>query len=380
MGEVLLPLPEIAKLKAAHRHAKTRREADRIKAVVLLGKGWTPAEVAEALLLDEDTVRNYLARYRRGGLQALREDGYVGGLGHLDETQRQALEVHLGEHIYLTVQEIVAFVMERFGVEYTISGMTDLLHRLEFVYKKPKVVPGKSDPVAQARFGEQYEKLKENKGDKDPVYFMDGTHPQHNTRPAYGWIKQGEAKESKTNTGRKRVNINGALNIEDLSVVTRFDDSINAQSTLGLLAELERRHSEAETIYVICDNAGYYRSSLVSDYLKDSKIELVFLPPYSPNLNLIERYWKFFKKKVLYNRYYEKFNEFKDALDLCKVPLTADSRAEVGYHRHASGSLQERRAGVCLPSSSSRPSCSTPSKSSASYSPTSRSGAISPST
>ncbi len=72
--------------------------------------------------------------------------------------------------------------------------------------------------------------------------------------------------------------------------MTRFDDSINAQSTLGLLAELERRHSEAEAIYVICDNAGYYRSTLVSDYLKDSKIELVFLPPYSPNLNLIERY------------------------------------------------------------------------------------------
>jgi transposase len=315
MDELLLPLPEIAKLKAAHRHAKTRREADRIKAVVLLGKGWTPAEVAEALLLDEDTVRNYLARYRQGGLQALREDGYVGGLGHLDETQRQALEAHLGEHISLTVQEIVAFVKERFGVEYTVSGMTDLLHRLEFVYKKPKVVPGKSDSVAQARFVEQYEKLKENKGDKDPVYFMDGTHPQHNTRPAYGWIKQGEAKEVKTNTGRKRVNINGALNIEDLSVVTRFDDSINAQSTLGLLAELERRHSEAEAIYVICDNAGYYRSTVVSDYLKDSKIELVFLPPYSPNLNLIERYWKFFKKKVLYNRYYEKFNEFKDACE-----------------------------------------------------------------
>jgi transposase len=41
----------------------------------------------------------------------------------------------------------------------------------------------------------------------------------------------------------------------------------------------------------------------------------VFLPPYSPNLNLIERYWKFFKKKVLYNRYYEKFNEFKDACE-----------------------------------------------------------------
>lgn len=173
----------------------------------------------------------------------MREEGYVGGLGYLDEAQRQALEAHLREHVYLTVQEIVTFVKERFGVEYTVSGMTDLLHRLKFVYKKPKVVPGKSDALAQVRFLEEYEKLKEYKGDKDPVYFMDGTHPQHNTMPAYGGIKQGEAKEIKTNTGRERLNINGALNIEDLSVVARFDGSINAQFTLGLLAELERRHS-----------------------------------------------------------------------------------------------------------------------------------------
>jgi transposase len=69
--------------------------------------------------------------------------------------------------------------------------------------------------------------------------------------------------------------------------------------------------SKAETIYAICDDAGYYRSRLVRDYLKGSKIELVFLPPYSPNLNLIEGYWKFFK--VLYNRYYERFQEFKEA-------------------------------------------------------------------
>jgi transposase len=262
MGEVLLPLPEIAKLKAAHRHAKTRREADRIKAVVLLGKGWTAAEVAEALLLDEDTVRNYGARYRAGGLGALGKDEYTGGRGHLDETQMQALEAHLREHVYLTVQEIVVYVQEHFGVPYTVSGMTDLLHRLKFVYKKPQVVPGKSDPLAQGRFVEQYEKLKENKRDKDPVYFMDGTHPQHNTMPAYGWIKEGEAKEIKSNTGRKRLNINGALNIEDLRVVARFDDSINAQSTLALLHQLERRHAEAETIYVICDNAAYYRSTL----------------------------------------------------------------------------------------------------------------------
>jgi hypothetical protein len=54
----------------------------------------------------------------------------------------------------------------------------------------------------------------------------------------------------------------------------------------------------------------YCRSQLISDYLNDSKIKLVFLPPYALNLNLIERYWKFFKKKILYGRYYETFSLF----------------------------------------------------------------------
>ncbi|MDQ7016269.1 MAG: transposase [Gammaproteobacteria bacterium] len=61
----------------------------------------------------------------------------------------------------------------------------------------------------------------------------------------------------------------------------------------------------------MCDNARYYRSEKVTEYLKNSRIELNFLPPYSPNLNLIERYCKYFKKTSLYNRYYETFSEFK---------------------------------------------------------------------
>ena len=74
-------------------------------------------------------------------------------------------------------------------------------------------------------------------------------------------------------------------------------------------------HLVATWIYVICDNARYYRSKAVQAYLKTSRIKLVFLPPYAPNLNLIERLWKFFKKQVLYNRYYETFAEFKAACE-----------------------------------------------------------------
>jgi hypothetical protein len=75
----------------------------------------------------------------------------MGGLSYLDEVELHALDVHLQAQLYLTVQEVVAYVEKRFGVAYTLSGMMDCLKRLGFVYKKPKVVPGKADPLAQSR-------------------------------------------------------------------------------------------------------------------------------------------------------------------------------------------------------------------------------------
>lgn len=84
---------------------------------------------------------------------------------------------------------------------------------------------------------------------------------------------------------------------------------------LALFDQLLLAYACATCIYVICDNAGYYRSKAVQAYLQDSRIKLVFLPAYAPNLNLIERLWKFFKKQVLYNRYYETFGDFRTACE-----------------------------------------------------------------
>ena len=103
------------------------------------------------------------------------------------------------------------------------------------------------------------------------------------------------------------------MNIETLEPMVRFYETINAQSAKDLFAHIEAKHPLAKVIYIIVDNARYYRSRWLKQALKGTKIKLIFLPPYSPNLNLIERYWKFFKKKALNNRYYETFGEFKQA-------------------------------------------------------------------
>lgn len=192
--------------------------------------------------------------------------------------------------------------------------MTDLLHRLNFTYKKSKWVRGKADAKQQQEFLATLEMIRENKSENDPILYRDGVHPQHNTMLAYGWIKKGKENIVKSNTGRQRVNINGALDSETHHVIVRDDSSINGQSTIELLKKIESNYPLSDSIYVVCDNAKYYRSKLVKEFLTNSKIQLKFLPPYSPNLNLIERLWKFMKKKTLYNQYYEKFDKFKEAI------------------------------------------------------------------
>lgn len=311
MNGLKLSLEEITELRFAHRACKEKRTADRVKAVYLLGTGWPAEEVVEVLMLDEETLRDYVKRYQRGGVDELLAENYKGSACKLSAVQLNELEEHLERKTYLTVESIVAYVKEVYAVSYSVNGMTDLLHRLKFTYKKSKLMPAKADSKKQANFLEELQKIRETKGANDPILYMDGVHPQHNTMLAYGWIKKGEDNLVKSNTGRQRVNINGALDAETHKVITREDESINAISTIELLKQVETSYPLALVIYIICDNAKYYRSKLVSGFLITSKIKLVFLPPYSPNLNLIERLWKFMKKKILYNQYYEKFDEFK---------------------------------------------------------------------
>lgn len=311
MNDYRLSEDEIKHLEVLHRELTEKRQADRVKAVILLSSGWTPSQVAQALLVDRTTVRRFYRNYKKGGVAKLLAMNYQSHQGYLSTEQERELDQYLQEHLHITAKSVIAYVEERFGIRYSESGMTDLLHRLDYVYKKPKIVPGKADAKAQEAFLEDYEKLKKNKAKEDVILFMDAVHPQHNPVMASGWIKRGKDFQIPTNTGRKRLNINGAIDIDSLNLVLHEDKTVNAQSTIKLLEKIEAAYPDANKIITICDNARYYHSKEIKDHLKDSKIELMFLPPYAPNLNLIERLWKYFKKNVLYNHYFETFDEFK---------------------------------------------------------------------
>jgi transposase len=309
-----LSCEEIIKLKKLHKKCSGRKQADRIKAILLLSEGFSCVEVGKILLLDDDTVRNYRERYLNGGTTNLLFDSYKGSVSKLTTEQISELDKHLANKVYLSVNGIIDWIQTNFNVGYSQSGAVILIQRMGYVYKRPKLMPGKTDVEAQQKFVEQYHKLVESLSGKDQIYFMDGVHPSHNSIATHGWLKKGKPVHMPTNTGRKRVNLNGAINLATKEVSIVEVDCINAQAVVAHLKEMQKQQTQGN-IYIILDNARYYRSKVVKAFLDENpRIILKFLPPYSPNLNIIERLWLIMKKEVIFNKYYKKFDSFKKSI------------------------------------------------------------------
>jgi transposase len=299
-------------LREAHHASLGRKQADRIKTILMLDKGFSYTETAKLLLLDETTIRRYKVEFEKTGIDGLLEDRYHGSDGYLSTEQEKELTIYLKAHTYQTVKAVAVYVFDTYGKQYSIDGMTHLLHRLHFVYKKTKALPGKVNLQKQEQFKAEYEVLKEKKKPEDKIYFLDASHPQHNNMPFYGWIYKGETKVIKTNSGRARINLNGALNLEDMEITVLSEETINRYAMMRLVLTLEEKQPTGE-IYLIVDNASYNHSYEFDLFLQDHpRAHLIFLPAYSPNLNIIERLWKFFHEKHR-DKYFEKFKEFETA-------------------------------------------------------------------
>ena len=297
-------------LQRSHKKERDGRIRDRIKAVLLYDKDYSYSEIAEILLLDDETIRRHIKDYFSSH-KLIPENG--GSHSHLTVKQTKKLKSHLQEKTYLYVKDICAYVKKTFGVNYSISGMTKWLQANNFRYKKPHGVPAKADKDKQAAFIEYYEALKKKAGNKEPIYFGDSVHPQHQTHLVQGWILKGERKAIATTARQKRVNYIGALTLSGHRLTYQKTDKVNTESIIGLMKKLRTHHPGKHKLHLIWDNAGYHRSQKVQDKAKALKIELHYLPPYSPNLNPIERLWKIMHEHVSYNKYYDSFLDFSNA-------------------------------------------------------------------
>lgn len=294
-----------------HRQERDKRICDRIKAVLAFDDGYSYSEIARLLLLDDETIRRHINDYQQENKLTIHNGG---SNGKLNDRETQELIKHLAEVTYLHVKDICRYVKLQYNKGYSVSGMTKWLHANNFSYKKPHAVPAKADQEQQKRFICFYKKLKQKAGEKEPIYFADSVHPQHQTQLVYGWILKGERKTIATTDRQYHLNIMGGICLNGHRVVYQQADKVDADSISGFLCELRSKHPEKRTIHVIWDRAGYHRDKAIQEFAKGLAIELHYLPPYSPNLNPIERLWQLMHERVTYNRYYATFKEFTDAI------------------------------------------------------------------
>ena len=251
------------------RHTEEHGVARRANALLLLDDGLPFAQVAKVLYLHNDTVRGWYKQYQTGGWDLVASNDWQGGQSRMTVAQEAVLIAWLEGRVCRSVAEVRAYILAEFGIHYAHSGCVKLLRRLGFEYRKPRAVPRVADPEDQAAFIAFYTGLIKYLQPDEAVYFADAVHPEHQSKPASeafpekvdrlfrfgnakkscGWFKKGSNPAVNTTSGRGRVNVHAALNLENFDTPFVAPDTVNGVSAAQLLAKIEARNKKKRTVF-----------------------------------------------------------------------------------------------------------------------------------
>ena len=296
---------------AAHRLAR------RANALVLLDKGMSCQSIAEVLFLDNDTIRTWHQLYQEDGIEGLASFGHEGGTCRLTVEQQDKLKVWIAETLPRTTRAVGAWIKREYDISYeSRSGLIALLHRLGMEHRKPKAISRKLDPAKQAGFIKAYNALLNQLSADEAVVFGDAVHPTHAVRPVGCWAPKETPVAVEQSSGRNRLNIHGVVDLETGQTVMHDVPTVDAVSTIALLAATEAMFPRMRLIHVFLDNARYHHAKLVQAWLErpDCRIKLHFVPAYCPHLNPIERLWGLMHRHITHNKCYATFKDFSIAM------------------------------------------------------------------
>ena len=236
MSKLRLTSEEISFLEEIHNQENNKKTADKIKTLLFLNRGFTYEKTADLLMLDRGTIWTIVKKYKKDWLEKFLETNYVYYSWKLTDEQEKKVITFVENDYIWDSKEVMNFILKEFNVKYTVDGVIKLLNRLWFTYKKTKLVPAKANKEKQELHIQKYKELKENLKETEKILFMDGVHPMHNATNGYCWIKKGTEKEVKSNTGRNRININGAYCTEtqEITMVTSDMKTRPEGSALGV--------------------------------------------------------------------------------------------------------------------------------------------------
>jgi transposase len=296
---------------AAHRLAR------RANALLLLDDGMSCEAVGKVLYMDDDTIRTWYRLYEAEGLKGIARLHYEGGVCRLSEDQLEKLKAWITATLPRTTREVGAWIEQEFGIEYeSRCGLVALLHRLGMEHRKPQTVSRKLDPAKQEAFIKAYNALLNHLEADEAVLFADAVHPTHAVRPVGCWAPKETPVAVEQTSGRQRLNIHGAIDLE--TGQTRMLDvtTVDAVSTIQLMIALMAMYPRKRVIHLFLDNARYHHAKLVQEWLKQPgcRITLHFIPAYCPHLDPIERLWGLMHRHITHNTTHATFKQFSEAV------------------------------------------------------------------
>jgi transposase len=332
MRSVTFPEADVGAIADERYHHPDPRVQRKMEVLWLKHHGLTHERIATLAGLSRSSVQRCLTDYLLGGLEAVRRCSYQGAQSQLDE-HRASLEEHFRQHPPRSVQEAQQVIEQRTGLRRGPTQVRRFLRRLGMSPRKAAAipVPPKSTPQdhaeAQAKFldGELEPRLEEARAGRRQVYFVDASHFVFAT--FLGWVWCWARWCVRAASGRKRFNVLGALNAVSHELVRVSNHSyINAASVCALLHAVAAAGTGLP-ITLVLDNARYQKCAVVRDLAARLGIELLYLPSYSPNLNLIERLWRFVKKECLQSTHYANYEAFTAAITKCLDELPTKHKA-----------------------------------------------------
>src|SRR3954471_19552372 len=304
-------------ISARRRQAQDRRIFQRLSAVLWSDDGRSREEIAQLVGVSTRQVGQWFRIFRNKGLDELGTLHYQGDPGRLGPAQVKRIKQEIEKGVFHNADQIRTWVEATFGVAYSTSGLKDLLRRVGASYHKVSGFFSKADVEEQRRWLRKHRRHKRGAGPGTRRYFVDACHPVWGVGLLYScWLLTGQRFHVGVGNGRKRLNILGAYCPDDHDYVDLrlTKENVTGEQFVKLLEKLRAKHPDTKKFILYLDNARYYSKPCVKEWLASHReFRLESLPAYSPNLNLIERLWKFLRKKAL-SRWHKTFGAMQEAV------------------------------------------------------------------
>ena len=305
---------EIAKLIEYRNNQSDVRLKIRFIAMLMLLKDFEIREIGSIVGKSIKTIENWHNQYIEKGIDSLNSFSYTLKQAFLRSEQIEEVITWVSETNPSKIKEVREYIRERFKVTYSNEAVRKLLKKNGLKVLRPKIIPGNAPSEdEQKKTIENYFDMKASCEPGTVFLFGDGMHLVHQNVPGLCWGDPKNPPVLKTNTGRQRLNILGAYDPDSYSFVhLTGEENCNADRAIEFFEVIINAYLQAPLIVLFLDNASYFKAEIVTKWLEDHpKLKIEFLPPYSPNLNLIERLWRLVKEKLVRNTYYKKYKTFR---------------------------------------------------------------------